>query len=373
MARRAVREMPPVDADPELVANAVAKAVAEGDIVGFKAVFSPFSPARDYTAEDFASPKYRFMLVDDHEAQSPAFQAALDCVRQDDVWDHIQGELKEERPPCLPAKPLMLLADNAIALGKYTAASQAYELLRVREGIQDAFFEEADRLLAEDQIERAVKGYDIAASLNYDYAGFPDPLPSVNDFQTRALMLHGEYPRRPQDCVAALPPEPFVRVAIGYLLNDGQAAERLENQPLERRLTFLYCLIHRRDPDWSAFTERFAESCRVIEEFIAAITISKTDDDGRPSLQDEVEVLQAGDPHVIPAKLLGRELPDGEWWQYLKELAVKHPAAPLFVARQLLGEKEILVPRLPSKSPIPAALGLPEEARGVVTGPVEGV
>ena len=351
-------------ADPEITAQALAKAVAEGDIVNFRMVFAPFSPARDNTSEDFASPKYRNLLADDETTATAEFSAALEIIRNTSIWDHIQGELQASRPPCLPSAPLLLLADNAIRLGKYTAAAQAYEVMRIRERMQTEFADEADRLLEAGEIGRAVKGYHIAAGLNYDYAGFPDPVPSGTDFQTRALMLHGEYPRRPEDCVAALPPERFLETAFTYLLNDLSLAKRLQSQPLERQFAFLNALIRRRDPDWDGFAARFKEACSLLEPFADALI---TDADGRPSLQNELDTEQAGDPWVLPAALLGRELEDAQWWQYLKELAVKHPAAPLFIARQLMGEIEVLVPRLPAESPIPPVLGLPSEAAGVVT------
>ena len=67
---------------------------------------------------------------------------------------------------------------------------------------------------------------------------------------------------------------------------------------------------------------------------------------------------ELNDAARIPALLLGYGLEDGEWWQYLKELVHKHPAAALVVARQALGDFEILVPRYAADSPVAQALGL---------------
>ncbi len=367
MARKRPAVLAPIAADPKITAQALAKAVAEGDIVGFRLVFAPFSPARDSTSEDFSSGKYRNLLVDDELERTPEFAAALKIIEEKETWAHIQGELQASRPPCLPSGPLMVLADNALRLGKPTAAAQAYELLRIRERMQLEFLDEADRLLDAGEIERAAKGYDIASGLNYDYAGFPDPVPMGFDYQTRALILHGEYPRRPEDCVAALPAETFLSVALEYLLNDRDLAKRLVDQPLERKLAFLHALIHRRDPQWDEFATRFREACTLMEPFAAALAAGIESANGRISLQNEFDVEEAGDPWVLPAALLGRQLENGQWWQYLKELAVKHPAAPLFVARQLLGEVEVLVPRLPVDSPIPGELGLPARAGELIT------
>ncbi len=364
MAKKRPTEAPPIAADPKITAEALARAVAEGDIVSFRMVFAPFSPARDYTAEDFMAGKYRQLLVDDELRSAPDFVKALEAINENGVWEHIQAELKASRPPCLPSGPLMALADNAVRLGKYTAAAQAYEVLRIRERIQSEFADEADRLLEAGEIDRAVKGYFIAAGLNYDYAGFPDPLPLGNDYPTRALMLHGEYPRNPLDCVAALPPDRFAGAAFEYLLNDLDLVKRLLNHPLEKQLAFFYALIQRCDPNWDAFAKRFREACSQLEPFAAALAVGANN--GQLSLRNELDAEQAGDPWVLPITLLGRELDDPQWWQYLKELAIKHPAAPLFVARQLMGEVEVFVPRLPAESPIPGALGLPAETSAVV-------
>lgn len=366
MSRKKPIAAPPVAADPETTATSLAKAVAEGDIVNFRMIFAPFSPARDYTSEDFASSKYQHLLADDEIAGTAEYTEALRAVKDDGTWNHIQSELSESRPPCLASGLLMLLADNALRRGKHSAAAQAYEMLRIREEMQSEFAAEANRLLEAGEIERAVKGFDIAAGLNYDYAGFPDPLPLVNDYQTRALMLHGEYPPRPQDCVAAMPAERFVEIAFNYLLNDRGLAKQLLEHTLENQLAFLYALIHLRDPEWDEFATRFKEACALLERFAGTLVPGAAGNNGKPSLQNEVDAEQAGDPWVLPVALLGRELEDAQWWQYLKELAVKHPAAPLFIARQLMGEVEILAPRLSADSPIPKALGLPTGSPGVV-------
>src|SRR5690606_12280615 len=126
----------------------------------------------------------------------------LGRVRDDETWRHVQTELEANRPAQLPSDLLLMLADNAVRQGKYTSAAQAYELLRIRSRMQDEFYAAADRALDENDVARAVRGYRAATGLAYDYAAFPEPLPEVPDYQTRALLLHGEYPTRPDDCVA---------------------------------------------------------------------------------------------------------------------------------------------------------------------------
>ena len=60
----------------------------------------------------------------------------------------------------------------------------------------------------------------------------------------------------------------------------------------------------------------------------------------------------------MPVALRGRVIDDGEWWQYLKELAFLHPAGILFVSRQFIGEREIIVPLYREGCPVVHALGL---------------
>ncbi|MBI4558130.1 MAG: hypothetical protein HY706_11160 [Candidatus Hydrogenedentes bacterium] len=345
--------------EPELAAKALAKAVCEGDIVNFRLVFSPFSPARRSSTERFEAEKYSYLLPDDDLEGSMVFKEALQLVQKTETWEHIQKELEEKRPAQMPSELLMVLGDHAVRAGKYTSAAQAYELLRIRPRIQEEYLRQADAALDEGNIRKAVRGYRIATGLAYNYAAFPEPLPNVPDYQTRALMLHGQYPERPEDCVALQEPQSFLSTALSYLLLDAEAAARLGARSVETRVMFLKELVAQIDVDWNEFTERFHDTLQLAKEFGKRL---EQHTQGRwltpRSLAEEIDQAFGEDPHKITAHLLGREIEGGEWWQYLKELAYKHPAGVLFISRQSVGEREILVPRYRADSPVPAALGL---------------
>ena len=345
--------------DENLAARAIAKAVADGDFVNFRLLFQSFSPARVSSSERFEDPKYDYLLPGGESDSSDAFRRALVLVREDATWRHIQRELDANRPAQLPAGLVLLLADNAVRLGKYTIASQAYELLRIRRRMQDEFFVQADTALDDGNVRRAVFGYLAATGLEYNYAAFPEPLPVVPDWQARALVLHAEYPRTAEDCIPLQQPELFLRTALSYLLLDANAAARLEPRPVPVRLAFLAELVTQRDPGWQDFVRRYQDACSLMRDFEARIQHAVAErGGGRVSLAREIEELVGADPHKVPAALLGRAIEGGDWWQYLKELAYTHPASALFVSRQIIGETEIIVPRYRGDSPVPKALGL---------------
>jgi hypothetical protein len=77
-------------------------------------------------------------------------------------------------------------------------------------------------------------------------------------------------------------------------------------------------------------------------------------------LRAEVAAQELGfSPSEIPAKLLGRSIDRGEWWQYLKELAYQHPASVLFLTRQVISkDQEVLLPRFYRDAPLGQKLGL---------------
>jgi hypothetical protein len=345
--------------DFEVTAEALAKAMCEGDIVNFRLLFAPFSPARADSTQTFDMPKYEYLLPDPEMHDQRRFKECLAEVRRVEIKAHVLKELEANRPPQLPSELLLMLADNAVRTGKYSSAAQAYESLRVRARMQRAFLEQADAALDAGDASKAVRGYLIAAGLAYDYAAFPEPLPVVPDFQTRALMLHAEYPERLEDCLGMRETKVLLQTALIYLLLDPEAAARLDARPEEVRLAFLKELVHQRDPNWSGFLARYAEASELTRAFSARLR-------GRQealTLADELEQqsTDAEDPRRIPAALLGHEIENGEWWQYLKELAYEHPAAVLFVARQAVGDLEMLIPRHAADSPIAQLLGLPQE------------
>jgi len=343
----------------DLVAKALAKSVYDGDIVNLRLLFSPFSPARVASTEQLESFKYAYLLPDEEQERDEAYGKALELVREADTWAHIGTELEANRPAQIPWQLLLMLGDRAVRAGKYTSASQAYEMLRIRPRMQEEFLRQADAALDSGDVARAVHGYLVATGLAYNYAAFPEPLPVVQDFQTRALMLHGEYPERPEDAVGMLPAEAFVDTALTYLLLDAQVAGRLKERPLDVRLAFLGKLVEHRDPNWRDFVHRYREARKMAEDMERRFGHTDPDRaDSSPSLAEEIAEQEGDDPSAVSAHLLGRSIPQGEWWQYLKELAFEHPPAALFVARQIVGETEILVPRCRADSPVPKELRL---------------
>lgn len=346
----------PKTVDPAVVADALAKCIVDGDIVNFRLIFASFSPARVDSTETFSDEKYAYLLPSVEQKRQPAFTEAVALTRAPRIWEHITRELAANRPAQLPAELVLALADNAVRLGKWTAAAQAYELIRIRRRMQEEFIKQGLAFLDAGRIREAVRGVRIGAALAYDYAAFPEPLPLVPRYQSRALMLHALYPMRAEDCLALLPPEHHVQIALNYLLFDSETAGRLHAAPLDRRVDFVKELITQIDPDWPVFTRRFADACQKMLEFgerSHRIGHKETE-----TLADEVAEQQVDDPWEITRTLLGRDLPGAQWWQYLKELAYEHPAAVLFLSRQVIGDHEILVPRLRANAPLPAALGL---------------
>jgi len=353
----------------ELAALALAKAVYDGDIVNFRLLFTPFSPIRVDSSERLEDEKYAYLLPDEETEASREFRDVVAMVRRDATWSHIQQELGANRPARLPWELVLELGDNAVLRGKYTSASQAYELLRIRRRMQDEFFDQADKAFDGGNLKRAVHGYIVATGLDYDYAAFPEPLPLVPDFQRRALMLHGVYPERVEDCVPLQERETFLRTGLTYLLLDAGAAARLESRPFEQRLAFLAELVRQRDPNWRDFAHRYREACGMMRDFEKRIERAKEESGARNSLAEQIEEALGDDPRAVPACLLGRAIENGEWWQYLKELAYIHPASILFVSRQLVGETEIIVPRYRRDSPVPAQLGLTTGTAASATAP----
>jgi hypothetical protein len=353
MARKRTLEPQPVAAQPEQVREAFAKAVADGDVVNLRLLFHPMSPARDDTVEDLDSAKYDYLLPTDEEMTTEVYRRAAQLVDRRDIRDAIEGALKGTRQARIPWEMLLLLADNAVRAGKYGSAAQAYEQLRIRRRMQDTFYAEADAALEQDDTARAARGYAIATALNYDYAAFPEPLPAVGNWQSRALVLHGQYRGEPGEAVGMRDDETQLRTALNYLLADPKAAARLQERPLETRLAMVRELARLRDPRWDTMRDRVREAAEVagglIEAEEGAREARRRGLVGAEGVDDEEAVR----PQVI---LLGRTIEDGAWWQYVKELALDHVPAALLVSRQVLGSREVIVPRFRADSPVARAL-----------------
>lgn len=340
--------------DRDTVAKALAKAVYDGDIVNLRLLFMPFSPARTSSTESFDMPKYAYLLPDEETLDNRDFRDCLSLVTEHSIFALVQQELDANRPAQLPSELLLPLADNAVIAGKYTSAAQAYEMLRVRARMQRLFYEQADIALDANDIPKAVRGYIIATGLAYDYAAFPEPLPMTPDYQTRALLLHADYPEKPEDALPLREPNILLQTALSYLLPDAEAAPRLDTRPEEVRVAFLKELVRQQDPQWDDFLARYRNACDVAREFGARLERHRQE----TGLAGEIEEQFGESPRAIPTALLGREIENGEWWQYLKELASEHPAAVLFVSRQAVGGTEILIPRFRPDSHVTLALGI---------------
>lgn len=365
MALRKKQELPK-QVDPDTMNRALAKAVYLGDLVAFRLLFAPFSPARLSSSESFDMEKYRYLVPTQEMADKGEFKECLEAVKRPETQRHIAQELEANRPAQLPSDLVLRLGDQAVRFGKYNSAAQAYEMLRVRRRMQEEFFAQGDAALDEQRTKKAVRAYIIATGLNYDYAAFPEPLPTVVNFQTRALMLHGSYPERPEDSLPLLPVEQLVTVGLSYLLADPEAAARLESRPLETRLAFLCELVHQRDPEWDSFAERYREACDMTRTFGDRYRHFWAQGQMVRASGDEIIDQIGYDPRRIMAHLLGRTLAGAEWWQYLKELAYEHPASVLFIARFALGDIEVLRPRLREGSPLIQALKLIPKAGPVL-------
>jgi len=338
------------------VAWVLAHAVATGDFVNFKFIFAPFSPLRNDSTENLDSPKYAYLLPEDET--DPLFRAALDAVSKPEILDHVMAQLNKKGPPQYPWQPLLQLADNAVRLGKFTMASQAYELLRIRRRVQEQYLELGDEAIRQGDIPRGVLAYQVACGLDYDYAAFPEPLPAVPNYQHTALILHGDFPETPEQSVPLRPETEFVRTGLVYLAGNAEIAGRLDAFDHEIRRAVLAEWIRSADADWPAFTTRYREALRMVDTYNRRVR----------------EIIERSGPHAVemaldeetaslPAKaqilLSGRTAENLEWWQCLKELAASHPGGALFVTRAVVvGNREVLLPCFRGDSPLPAMVGL---------------
>lgn len=354
MATKTIAKKP---ATQEMIGACFAKAVADGDVVNFRFLFVPNSPLRNETTEDIETAKYSYLRPAD--TGSALYRKALELVTSAKIQSHISSQLARKGPAQYPSELLVMLADNAVRLGKYGAAAQAYELLRIRRRMREEFLDGADFALAQGDVKTAVKGYIIGAGLDYDYAAFPEPLPQVPDFQAKALALHADYPQRPEDSIGLQAPEQHLRMGLDYLLIDAELTARLDDKPFETRLAFFKELVLQRDPAWGEFVKRYKETCAILIEYGQALERQKSEKAGATLAAEVADAQGADEPRKVPASLLGREIEDGAWWQYLKELAYQHPPAALFLARQAVTpDLEIIMPRYAAGSPLVAALGL---------------
>lgn len=353
MAKKTQQQKPPVSQDT--IDACLASAIAEGDIVNFRFLFLSYSPLRNDSSEDITADKYAYLRAAD--SSSPRYAEALARASAGETRQWVQKQLDKKGPAQLPSDLLLLLGDNAVRLGKYTAAAQAYELLRIRRRMQEEFFVQADAALDRNEIAESVRGYLVGTGLAYDYAAFPEPLPTVPDFHNKALILHAEYPKSIEECVALQPEENHLRTALSYLLLSPEAAARLQSRSLDNLRAFVLELVRQRDPEWDVFVRQYRHACEVMREL--GENIERKNLEGGSLADEAAEQQQTRRPEEISETLLGRTIEKGEWWQYMKELAYHHAPAVLFVSRQAISKDlEIVVPRHRSDSVWVRELGL---------------
>lgn len=344
-----------------LLDECLANAVAEGDIVNFRLLFMPASPFREDSPEDASTSKYDYLFPS--KTDVPRYQKALSLVRQEDISRFVREQLDRKGPPKLPWQLVLALGDNAARLGKYTAAAQAYELLRVRRRIQDIVLDKADEKLSRGEITAAVRGYIVALGLQYDYSAFPEPLPAVPDYQERAPALHGTYPAASEQTLSLQDDAVLCKVALNYLLPYAEFSGRMEQFSPETKVKFTATLIREMDYDWNTFAEAFRKAAQLTAKHLLLFEKLNT---YKPEI---IELLaeEPLDPEMlpelrgIPFLLSQAEGERREWWHHIKVMAYHHPGAALFVSRQRLSAtEEIVVPRVQPDSVLARELGLIE-------------
>ena len=356
MSRQAVQE-PPVS--QAVIDSCLASAVANGDIVNFRFLFMPASPLRQSSPEDVDSPKYRYLFPEDESC--PRYQDALHLVKRSDLSGYVREQLDKKGPPQLPWELVMALADNAVHLGKYTAASQAYELLRIRRRMQEMILDKADALLQQGNVAAGVQGYEIAAGLDYDYAAFPEPLPAVPNFQERALRLHGVYQVDPKKAIAMQEDAAVVSTGLNYLLANPELSQRLQQLPENTKIEFVALLVRCMDCAWDAFAERYRQAAQIVARHQPLIDKVNTYSPDALGLLFEqlIDSEQMAELKEVPALLMGDSGKDLEWWQCIKTLSYHHPAAALFISRQRLSSREeVVIPLCNPKSMLAQKLNL---------------
>ncbi|MCK5861707.1 MAG: hypothetical protein KAH38_04430 [Candidatus Hydrogenedentes bacterium] len=342
MSRQTVQEKV---VEQSVIDSCLACAVAEGDIVNFRFLFMPSSPLRQDSQEEIDSPKYAYLLPED--TSGPYYQEALRLVQRSETTRYIGAELAKKGPPQLPWELVMILADNAVRIGKYTAAAQAYELLRIRRRMQELMLDKADALLEQGNTEAAAYGYLVASGLDYDYAAFPEPLPAVPNYQERALRLHSVYQDDPKKNIAMQPDETLLKTALDYLLFSPEFSQRLHDLSETAKVSFVSLLVQRMDSEWDVFAARYRQATQIVIRHRALLDQVNTYSPEALGLlfeqlldSDQMEELKE-----IPSILLGESVKDWDWWQCMKTLSYHHPAAALMVSRQRLSAKEeILIP-----------------------------
>ena len=308
----------------ELKRLVIANAVATGYTFAFHDLFSRLAEVSDKGDDAGVGPEILghigYLLPSDEAAASPEFAAAMELVEQ-----------LEPRDDAVPAALLEQTARQAVALGKFAYAEDAYKLLGIKKEMVGLYAQSGEQLLREDKPKHAAMAFFVAASIedpigpHYQYLGFE---------------LHTECPAEPEKCVTALPIELLVDAAIRVLLTNEPLAERLiASARPEQKGYILATLAACRDLDLPGLVENLRA---------ASAELSRIDD-GKPD-----------DYSRIGPMLLGRQTASEQAWQYLREFCFEHPLGSLCVCVKIIKNTPVLVPVIRDGKPLIDLLLPPE-------------
>lgn len=343
--------------DFTMLDRCLAFAIATGDSVNLRFLFMPASPFRQDSSEEINQSKYAYLIPDEESAE---MAEALKLVEQPEISRQVRAQLSKKGPPQLPWELLQALADQALRLGKYTVASQAYELLRIRRRMQEIFLDHADAALDGGAFYEAAQSYKIAAGLQYDYAAFPEALPSVLNYQENALSLHRNYPQTPEEG-AQSDDSALCRSILHFLMQGAEFLQRLDGHDPKVVLQLTVEVIRCLDPGWEAFVSAFQESLVIVAPFAKQFErINSYTQEALEVLLEEIFTDEQKETLRGLASLFAPGAPEGEeWWLTMRTLAYHHPGAVLFVRRQRLSAtEEILIPGVVADSELARLLGL---------------
>lgn len=343
--------------DDSLLDRCLAAAIATGDIVNLRFLFMPASPFRVDSSEDISQSKYAYLLP---EEENKEMEEALQLVQQPEISRQVRAQLEKKGPPQLPWQLLQSLADQALRCGKYTAASQAYELLRTRRRMQEIFLDQADAALDRGAFYEAAQGYTLASGLQYDYAAFPEALPAVLNYQEKALSFHGSYPLTTED-EATTDDKVLCRSSLQFLMQGAEFLQRLDVREEKELVQFTAEVIRCLDPEWDSFVSAFHESLALVEKYEPLFKhINSYTQEALEVLLEEIFTDEEKEELRRIAPLFAPGAPEGEeWWLTMRTLAYHHPGAVLFVRRQRLSAtEEILIPECSRDSELARLLGL---------------
>jgi hypothetical protein len=178
----------------------------------------------------------------------------VDAVRQTidrDMAGHEAGGT-------LPAAILKVIAERAVASGKFLSAIRCLEMLGEKDAYIERYLQEGRRRAGEGAMQEAARAF-VAAS-NLDLAdGFPM-------FQYAGPGLHEACLSDPGNCITRVPRENAVLRAFKYLLPNERVHQVVSDLSPEVRERLLAHVILERDPGVRDFLASFEKAHRDFEE-----------------------------------------------------------------------------------------------------------